>query len=106
MTRFVKKDLRLTVVKFRFEILNTMYFENAWCLVYAILHLYIVLQDNSIGILFNGLLDELPAILDSFFTSTTSDYIVMLGRGWWRATKGWEKHMMRIYTFIIDPPAL
>ena len=35
----------------------------------------IVIQGNSVGVLLDGLLAELPAILDSFFTSTTSDYI-------------------------------
>ena len=34
----------------------------------------------------NGLLAELPAILDSFYTNTTSDYIEMIGQGWWGAT--------------------
>ena len=34
-----------------------------------------------------GLLAELPAILDSFFTNTTSDYIGVVGWGWWGATK-------------------
>ena len=33
------------------------------------------------GLLLNGLLAELPAILDS----TTSDYIGVVGRGWWGA---------------------
>ena len=43
-----------------------MYFENAWYLVNTILHQSIVIHDNSIGVLFTGLLDELPPILDSF----------------------------------------
>ena len=34
-------------------------------------------------VLLNGLLAELPAILDN---STTSDYIGVVGRGWWGAT--------------------
>ena len=58
--------------KSRFEILITVYLENAWCLVYQLLHQSIVIQGNSAGALFDGLLAELPAILDSFFTSTTS----------------------------------
>ena len=33
-----------------------------------ILHKSIVIQDNSVGLLLNGLLAELPAILDSFST--------------------------------------
>ena len=51
----------------RFKILNTMYLENAWCLVHTILHQSIVIQGNSAGVLFNGLLAELPAILDNYF---------------------------------------
>ena len=34
---------------------------------------------------------ELPAILDSFFTNTTSDYIGVVGWEWWGATKWWGK---------------
>ena len=45
---------------------NAFYFENAWCLFYTILHKSVIIQDNSMDILFNGLLAELPAILDSF----------------------------------------
>ena len=56
-----------------------MYLENAWCLVYAILHYSIVIQGDSVGVLFDGLLAELPAILNSFFISTTSDYIGVVG---------------------------
>ena len=55
------------IEKSRFEILNTVYLENAWCLIYEILHQSIVIQGNSVGVLFDGLLAELPAILDSFF---------------------------------------
>ena len=39
-----------------------MYFENAWYFVYAI---FVAIQGNSVGFLFNGLLAELPAILDT-----------------------------------------
>ena len=46
--------------KSRFEILNTVYCQNAWCLIYAILHQSIVILGNSVGV-------ELPAILDSLF---------------------------------------
>ena len=35
---------------------------------------------------------ELPAILDSFLTNTTSDYIGVICGGWWGAMKWWEKH--------------
>ena len=51
--------------------------------------LQLAIQGNSFGVLFNGLLSELPAILDSFFTSATSDYIGMVGWGWWEAMK-WQ----------------
>ena len=70
VTEFAKRGLIHAVInieKSRFEILNTVYLENTWCLVYEILHQSIVIQGNSVGILFDGLLAELPAILDSFF---------------------------------------
>ena len=56
----------INIEKSCFEILITMYLKNAWCFVYTILHQSIVIQGNSVGVLFNGLLAELPAILDSF----------------------------------------
>ena len=71
VTRFVKRDLIHTIMnteKSNFKILITVYFENAWCLVCKILHQSIVIQSNSVGALFDGLLAELPAILDSFFS--------------------------------------
>ena len=64
-------------------------------LVYAILHQSIVIQGNSIGVLFNGLLVELPA---SFFTSTTSDYIRWLVGG--GATKWRGKYTLCGYTVL------
>ena len=70
VTGFAKRGLIHAIInieKSRFEILNTVYLENAWCLVYEILHQSIVIQGNSVGVLFDGLLAELPAILDSFF---------------------------------------
>ena len=71
VTEFAKRGLIHAIInieKSRFEILNTVYLENAWCLVYEILHQSIVIQGNSVGVLFDGLLAELPAILDSFFS--------------------------------------
>ena len=47
----------------------------------------IVILGNSAGALFDGLLAELPTILDSFFTSTTSEYIGVVGWGWSGAMK-------------------
>ena len=70
MTELAKRGLIHAIInieKSRFKILNTVYLENAWCLVYKILHQSIVIQGNSVGVLFDGLLAELPAILDSFF---------------------------------------
>ena len=71
VTEFAKRGhihAIINIEKTRFEILNTVYLENAWCLVYEILHQSIVIQGNSVGVLFDGLLAELPAILDSFFS--------------------------------------
>ena len=66
--RICKKGLIRTFInteKSRFEILITVYLENEWCLVYKLLYQSIVIQGNSAGALFDGLLAELPAILDS-----------------------------------------
>ena len=49
---------------------------------------------------------ELPAILDSFFTSTTSDYIGVVGWGWWGAMEWQGKHTLCSYTCIVDPLVL
>ena len=106
VTEFAKRGLIHAIINIEkscFDILNTVYLENAWCLVYEILHQSIVIQGNSFGVLFDGLLVELPAILDSFFTSTTSDYIGVVGRGWWGATKWRGKHTLCIHTCIMDP---
>ena len=70
VTGFAKRGLKrafINIEKSRFEILITVYLDNAWCLVYQLLHQSIVIQGNSAGALFDGLLAELPAILDSFF---------------------------------------
>ena len=75
VTEFAKRGLIrafTNIEKCRFEILNAVYLENAQSFFHAILHHSTVTQGNSFGVLFNGLLAELPAILDSFFTSTTS----------------------------------
>ena len=55
--------------------INYCILENAWCLVYAILYKSIVILINSDDVLFDGLLAELLATLNSFFNSITSDYI-------------------------------
>ena len=82
MTGFAKRGLIHAITnieKYRFEILSAVYLENAQSFFHAILHHSTVIQGNSFGVLFNGLLAELPAILDSFFTSTTSDSIGVVG---------------------------
>ena len=56
---------------------------NAWCLFYTILQKSVVIQDNSMDVLFNGLLAELPAILDSFY-----QYHKCLHRGGWSGVVG------------------
>ena len=60
------------IEKHHFEILKAVYLQNAWCVFYAIVRQSIVIQGNSVGVLSSGLLAELPAFLDSFFTNTTS----------------------------------
>ena len=67
VTGFAKRVLYAHLEKSHFEILITVHLENAWCLVYQLLHQSIVTQGNSAGALFDGLLAELPGILDSFF---------------------------------------
>ena len=70
VTGFAKRGLIRAFInteKSRFEILIIVYLDNAWCLVYQLLHQSIVIQGNSAGALFDGLLAELLAILDSFF---------------------------------------
>ena len=70
MTGFAKRGLIRAFInaeKSRFEILITVYLENEWCLVYELLHQSIFIQGNPAGALFDGLLAELPAILDSFY---------------------------------------
>ena len=50
---------------------------------------YVVLhqsEGNSYGLLINDLIADLPSILN-IFVSTISDYIGMVGWGWWGATK-------------------
>ena len=58
-----------------------MYLENAQRVFHAILHHSTVMQGSLFGILFIGLLADLPAILDSFFNNTTSDFIGVVGWG-------------------------
>ena len=69
VTGFAKGLIRaiINTEKSCFEILITVYLKNAWCLVCGNLHQSIVIQGNSAGALFDGLLAELPTILDSFF---------------------------------------
>ena len=68
------------------------------------------MQGNLFGILFIGLLADLPAILYSFFNNTTSDFIEVVGWGWWGATKCMdmvgEKHTSSSDTSHMDPLVL
>ena len=83
-----------------------MYLENAWYLVYKILHQCIVIQGNSVGALFDGLLAELNAILNSFF----HQYHKWLHRGGWLGVVGIHevagKHTLCSHTCIMDPLVL
>ena len=104
MTEFAKRGLIHAITnieKSHFEIINTVYFKNVWCLVYEILHQSVVIQGNSVGVLLDGLLAELPAILDSFFTSTTSDYMEWLVGGGGEPRSGGEQ--LCSHTCIMDP---
>ena len=74
-----------------------MYLENAQRVFHAILHHSTVMQGSLFGILFIGLLANLPAILDSFFNNTTSDFIGVVGWGWWGATK-WRGKTRQVVT--------
>ena len=59
MTAFAKRGLIrafINIEKSRFEILITVYLDNAWCLVYQLLHQSIVIQGNSAGALFDGII--------------------------------------------------
>ena len=56
----------INIYKYRFEILNAVYLDNAQLVFHEILHQSTAMQGNLFGILFIGLLDELPNILDSF----------------------------------------
>ena len=56
------------------------------------------MQGNSFGVLFNGLLAELPAIY--IFTSTTSDYI---RRGGWLGVVGSHKVAMKNTHQVVTP---
>ena len=106
MTGFAKRGLIRAITnieKYRFEILNAVYLENAQSFFHAILHHSTVIQGNSFSVLFNGLLAELPAILDSFFTSTTSDSIGVVGWGWWGATKWRGKTHVKYLHLHKDP---
>ena len=76
-----------------------MYLENAQRVFHAILHHSTVMQGSLFGILFIGLLADLPAILDSFFNNTTSDFIGVVGWGWWGATKRRRKTRQ-----VVTPP--
>ena len=71
VTRFAKRGhihAIINIEKSRFEILITVYLKNVWYLVYKIFHQSIVLQGNSAGALFDGLLAELPAFLERSVT--------------------------------------
>ena len=70
------------------------------------IHLRIVIQGNSADAFFDGLLAELAASLDRFFTSTTSHYIGVVGRGWWEATKWRGNYTLCNYTCFMDPLVL
>ena len=86
----------INIEKFCFETSITVYLKNAWCLIYTILHQSIVIQGNSVGALFDGLLAELLAVLDKFFTSPTSDYIGVVGGG-----QSWGSYFENVIYYML-----
>ena len=69
VTRFAKMcivRIFINIYKYHFEIFNSKYLESALRYLHAILHKSVVTQDNSVGLLLNGLLAELPAILQHY----------------------------------------
>ena len=61
--------------------MNAVYLHKGWSCVYTILHVYIAIQGVPVGTVFNGLLAEIPAILDSFFHQYHK-YTFYRGGGW------------------------
>ena len=58
--------------------------------------------DNLIGLLFNSLLAELPAILDSFYQmNTTSDYIGMSIHGTQSDMPQTHELLVIIHTYMV-----
>ena len=78
-----------------------MYLENAQRVFHAILHQSTVMQGNLFGILFIGLLGELPAILDSFFTNITTE---RFHRGGWLGVVGSHKVAGKNTRQVVTPP--
>ena len=77
-----------------------MYLENAQRVFHAILHHSTVIQGSLFGILFIGLLADLPAILDSFFNNTTSDF----SRGGWLGVVGSHEVAGKNTRQVVTPP--
>ena len=84
MTGFGLIRAIINTEKSHFEILIIVYLKNAWCLLYKLLHPSIVIQGNSAGALFDGLLAKLPTILDGFF----HQYHKSIHRGGWPEVVG------------------
>ena len=82
-------------------LLNAVYLENERSFFHAILHHSTVIQGDSFGVQFNGLLAELPAILDSFFTSTTS---AGFHRGGWLGVVGSHEVAGKNTCQVLTPP--
>ena len=79
VTRFAKRDLIRAIINIEKScfVLECMILSMQFSI-----DLYI--RSYSVSVLFNGLLAEFPA---SFFTSTTIEYIRVVGLGWWGAMK-------------------
>ena len=78
-----------------------MYLENAQSFFHAFLHHSTVIQGSSFGVQFNGLLAELPAILDSFFTRPPQ---VISYRGGWLGMVGSHEVAGKNTRQVLTPP--
>ena len=86
-TGFAKRGLYHAIINIEkscFEILITVM--HAWCPVYTILHQSAVIQGNSVGVPFNGLIVSWIA-RPNFFHHAVPQGVV--GSRWWGVTKWW-----------------
>ena len=80
---YIYKYLEIPFLKYSIRNISSLLYAMY---LHAILHKSVVIQDNSVVLLLNGLLAELPTILDSISTVPQMiSYIGVVGRGRWGA---------------------